>query len=717
MDMVKYLGVREAAQFERVRVDTLLTRYRRKRIVLSKDPNDSRRKLVPLTALSPRAYEAWLKEVAARAFEPRSPQVGPSQGTALVPASPAALLQPGLPFGRLSEHQQQIDSAVAAVPACHREYVERWLDIIAQVVNGTWKKYRGQPLGSIEVRNNHEFIRALAELHDISVASIYAKLKPAREIIGDVTIPREIKWKRIAEQVHPRPRPGRSGHTFFTEPENAWMWPTVRGFYLNQAKRSMRRAHALLLEEIDAKQRAWGIGHAYEKPTFWQSRTVLEKITEPVVVLAREGEKAYSDHAAPYISRRNNLHSNQLWVTDQKLFDVRLRDGGERLGRIWAVNVLDVASWRWLGGAIGPYLSSDLVMYAYAMALERAGVPAAVHMDLGKEFIGKRFLGGTFQISGEVLFGEALGLWKRLDVQIVKAIGRNPQSKTIERWHLEIDRWTHELPGWCGANPDERPEKLVAEEAAHAAWLESGRGHSPLLRADVFIRGFLGWVENAWNRGHRGRGKYLEGMTPQEVWNTRLPAEGLRTLGPDQVDFYTADRRFVKVARGGQVNLTFYGRTIEYTAPELFLLQGDEVEVLVSRRHLQQVTVIYRVPGGTASCVAGVKPEFDWLPEDREELRLALRCRAALKHALKRGIEAEQMLAQARDPLELVASSAESKLLPAEFGAPAPQHPETGSVEFVARKVARREQPRFANERAAAVLEAMGEEDGNAVGK
>jgi hypothetical protein len=169
------------------------------------------------------------------------------------------------------------------------------------------------------------------------------------------------------------------------------------------------------------------------------------------------------------------------------------------------------------------------------------------------------------------------------------------------------------------------------------------------------------------------------------------------------VDFYTADRRFVKIARGGQVNLTFYGRIIEYTAPELFLLQGEDVEVLVSRRNLQQVTVIYRVPGGTASCVAAVKPEFDWLPEDREELRLALRCRAALKRALKRGIEAQQMLAEARHPLELVEASAESKVLPAGFGAPG--HPETGSVEYLARKLARGQKPRFAADIARRALE------------
>ena len=81
----------------------------------------------------------------------------------------------------------------------------------------------------------------------------------------------------------------------------------------------------------------------------------------------------------------------------------------------------------------------------------------------------------------------------------------------------------------------------------------------------------------------------------------------------------------VKVTRGGQVNLRFHGQTVEYVAPELFAHQGEEVEVIVSRRSIRRVMVIYRVPGGKASCVAVAKPMNDWLPEDRDELRQALR--------------------------------------------------------------------------------------------
>ena len=54
----------------------------------------------------------------------------------------------------------------------------------------------------------------------------------------------------------------------------------LRDFYLNQAQHSIRAAHDLLLAEIAAKQKAWGIAHIYDRSTLrrrtsmgqWRSR-------------------------------------------------------------------------------------------------------------------------------------------------------------------------------------------------------------------------------------------------------------------------------------------------------------------------------------------------------------------------------------------------------------------------------------------------------------
>jgi hypothetical protein len=602
-----------------------------------------------------------------------------------------------LPFAPPGQTEQALSTAAPpAIPANQRGFIEKWSGIIGDCANGTWKKYRGTVFEGFAIKGSRDFVRALAHQHGIGVSTIYSKLKVLREVQRDPAIPLDRKQVEFWTRLLPKTKPGRSGHTFFHEEENLWMGPKLESFYLTQAKLSAKRSHELLLAEINAKQKAARISHLYQKPTLHQSRTYLSKIDMPTRTLARKGEKAYQNRCAPFISRRNNLRSNQLWVTDQKLYDVRVRDGGERLVRLWGVNVIDVASWRWLGGALGPYLSGDLVMDAYAMALQRAGVPGGVHMDLGKEFTAKRF---ARRMRVALNLEEAEGMWERLGVRIIKAIGRNPQSKTIERWHREIDRWTQELPGWCGNKPSERPEKLAQEEAEHVTWRSTGRGRSPLLKVGDFIGGYFEWAEGRWNAEHRSKGKYLQGRTPNEGWTTRLPEEGLRRLTPPEVDYYTADRRFVKVGRGGQVNLTFYGKTIEYVAPELFTLQGQRVEVLVSRLNPRNVTVNFEIAGGWDSCTAVVKPQHDWLPQDRQELKLALRCRAAARRALKRGIEASRALGEAGNPIELVEVAQERKMFPASFGAPAlPPRP-------------RREKPRFANERAAAVLATMDEEE------
>ena len=634
--------IEEAAGLEGMAYSAYKKRLQRENVPLVPDPEDGRRKLVPLKALSSTAMSKYLQS-----------QATASEVT-LAPHSKS--LTPVLLFQPLSESEDKLRAAAPPIAKHLSPYIDRWSQILGQTRNGTWKKYQGQLYGGVAIRNASDFIRGIAHLEGIAPSTIYSKLKTWREVEHDSSVPVEQKHSELWKRILPQSRPGLSGHSFFADPENVWAREQLHGFYLNQAKLSVKRAHELLCLEIDAKQRVHELGHLYEKPTLKQCRTALEKVDRPTLTLAREGEKAFDDRCGKYISRRPPARANDIWVTDQRLCNVRLRDGGNKLGRVWVINFLDVTSWRWLGCAFVPLLNSDGVMAAAAFSLERGGVPRAIHMDLGKEFIGKRFTGKPFSVHGKVLFRDAVGLWERLKVQVLRAIGRNPQSKIIERWHQMLDAFDHEQPGWCGSNTDERPEKLDQEEAAHEVWLEKGLGCSPLLSIPEYINRFMDFCERQWNGEHRGRGKYLQGMTPNEAWNTRLPEAGLRTLTREQVDFYTSDHHVLKVARGGQVNLTFYGQTIEYEAPELFTLQGEEVEVIVSRRSIRHVTVIF--PGGKGSCVAKAKPLHDWLPEDREDLRAAIRCKAAMRRTIKKGIQAQRALASGASPAQLAGPEA-----------------------------------------------------------
>jgi len=677
------ISLEDAARLKGLPYQTLKKRLQRARVILHNDPLDARRKRVDISILSGSEMRQWLQEQVSSSYallnsarEPaiESPEqekgIGgldsrlrgndgrPREGgdpTSTAPLARAARsLQPLLPFARPTGQE----AALAGVPLKYQSYIDLWMKLLGEVQNGNWTKYEGHIINGCTIRTRDDMIRAVAPQYKTSLSGFYRVQRLLTDIEKDPAIPDEKKWGFWVQRMIPKPRPGRASAAFFVQPENLWMMGKLRDLWLNQARFSVAAAHRLLLEEIDSRQRAQGLRHLYDKPTLSQCRTALAQISAPEITLARQGAKAYNDKCAACLSRDpESLAANDLWVTDQKEIDVRLRDGGERLGRIWLVSFMDVASERILGYAFGPILSSEIVMMAAAMALERAGVPRAVHMDLGKEFTCRAFNGAFRKISGHALYEDAEGLWNRLNVQIVKAIGRNPQSKTIERQlHNNMVSFERTVPGFCGRNPDERPETLAAAEAQHELWKSGKAPGTPLITIGDLIGRFIHWVENAWNGRARGRGKMRRGMTPLEAWNVKQPAAGIRTLTPDELDHYTADHRFVKIARGGQVNLTFFGCTIEYQAAELFLHQGEDVEVIVSRRTFQKVSVFL---AGQLLCEAQAKPLYDWLPEDREQLRAAMRCKAALNRIVRRGLEAGRALDAADHPVALLEAAPE----------------------------------------------------------
>ena len=131
------------------------------------------------------------------------------------------------------------------------------------------------------------------------------------------------------------------------------------------------------------------------------------------------------------------------------------------------------------------------------------------------------------------------------------------------------------------------------------------------------------------------------------------------------------------------------------------------------------MTVIYPITGGTASCVATLKPQLAWLPENRDELRAAMRCKAAVHRAIRQGVKASKVALEAANPVALLE---QQKALPAKdiigpqkfFDAPVvePQHPEMGSVEYMATRHKRAGYSRsFTSEEVAREMTRMEKED------
>jgi hypothetical protein len=448
MDAVEYLGVQEAAHLESAKPRALLRRYSRKRVLLATDPEDARRKLVPVSALSRNAYQEWVNAQTCAALQGiggQSPDASIGQGRSEQAIAPAAGsgegLQPSLAFTPPSPFEAARRAAIPpTIPKAVQESLEMWTLCLANCTNGTWRMHarNGIPYGGFAIRTRQDFIKAESHLRGrgFSEGAIRAKLKIVKEVFADPNVSKEAgpRWQEIVRRLIPKPRPGMSGYSFFDREQNAWMFPILRGIYLDWHKPSVVHAWRQFLKLIDLKQQAAGIEEIYERPTLSEVRTALKKIPWPTRILGREGEEAYRNRCEPTLSRDpDTLRSNDLWVTDQREANVILQDEQHRLGRIWSVNDLDVASFKWLEMAAGIVLNPDMVMRAHVGAMARYGLPGNIHHDQGKEFKATAFNGSFHRMSHRTLYGEAEGLWQRLGVNPVGAIGGNPQTKTIER--------------------------------------------------------------------------------------------------------------------------------------------------------------------------------------------------------------------------------------------------------------------------------------------
>src|SRR5208282_4835861 len=214
------------------------------------------RKLVPVSLTRPTAYQAWVRADTCAALANLN---GQSNECA---SGEENSKQPPLPFAAPSQTERAMLKAVpAAIPERYQPYIDRWATIIGDCTNGTWQKYQGQSLDGIAIQSRQDYVRAQAKIHGVGVSTVLQKLKLLKEVNHNSNIPASQKMAAFWNRILPKNRPGRSGHSFFCDDENAWMREKLLSLFLTQAKHSLKYAYRLLLAEIDAKQRAWGAGH------------------------------------------------------------------------------------------------------------------------------------------------------------------------------------------------------------------------------------------------------------------------------------------------------------------------------------------------------------------------------------------------------------------------------------------------------------------------
>lgn len=211
--------------------------------------------------------------------------------------------------------------------------------------------------------------------------------------------------------------------------------------------------------------------------------------------------------------------------------------------------------------------------------LRQFGVPGALVSDRG------RFRGNTF--GGDRRFEDADGILDHFGIAHDTPRDKNPQGSRLERFHRFLADQSRTVPGWIGANDQEREMTPGdAQLAIHEQWAAGKVPRTPLLSTDEALIKINEWME-VW-RDHASEGTDMDGLSPRAGFERSTPAEGFRK--PDEVEITakTSEHREVTVREGGYVCFD----KVWYYQPQLANFQGECFEATRARHDDQKIAVL-----------------------------------------------------------------------------------------------------------------------------
>jgi putative transposase len=304
--------------------------------------------------------------------------------------------------------------------------------------------------------------------------------------------------------------------------------------YLNEKRLSITLIHEELTREwprLRARQDA-------QPPDYKTLRTYLQREIAPLVkIVARQGERAYNEQAAPFLIRNIEAKRvNEYWISDHMLHDVWVRNDGwfgeldrNEAFRPYLTCIVDMKSRRVVGTAWCVNPSSNTISSALQLAMRKFGKPQCFYVDNGKDF--KRLakdapaLPVPSEDANKVLFN--LGVLVRLGIHPQHCLPLHPQSKQIESFFHTLHQRFDVLwdDAYAGTSPKDRPEECDAILAEHRQAVKQGRGdESPLPTATEFIESACYWLDE-FNLTHRHTGQGMRQRTPVQVYDAELPLE------------------------------------------------------------------------------------------------------------------------------------------------------------------------------------------------
>lgn len=343
----------------------------------------------------------------------------------------------------------------------------------------------------------------------------------------------------------------------------------IEALYLEHGNRSVRNVYRLI--------KAYAEKSDIPVPSYSTVYDICQAIPATVVTLARDGERDWRNQFEP-ILRFESSRPNECWQMDHCKLDLLAVDetGESILGRPWLTVVLDTYS----RVVVGYYLSlTTPSSLSVCFALRRAilpkptelwpvcGLPERLHIDRGRDFTSKHLA----QVAAD------------LGIRLSFATPYLPWAKgKIERFFNTLNKqlWC-ELPGYVGANVEERPHPV--------------RPQLTIFEVEQFLLGFV--LHRYHHAVHSTTGELPLRRWQQAGFVPRVPTE--REL--DLLLMMSVDRI---VQRQG---IRFYH--LDYWSHELVALIGQHVMVRYDPEDISEIVIYHN---NQFVCVA-TTPQFEGL--------------------------------------------------------------------------------------------------------
>jgi putative transposase len=181
------------------------------------------------------------------------------------------------------------------------------------------------------------------------------------------------------------------------------------------------------------------------------------------------------------------------------------------------------------------------------------------------------------------------GLIQELGIAMRHCKRYHAQSKHIERFFRTLEMgWMNLLPGWCGNNTQNRPEKLKTEIAKTQEWLDSEgqRGEKLLLTWWEFEEEIDSIIAQYNNKPHAG----LDGLTPMQAYQAnRLTT--VKIPRPETYDLVMLPSLTRKIQTDG-IHLSIKGISRRYNNKALWDMVGQTVEVRYNPHKPESIIIL-----------------------------------------------------------------------------------------------------------------------------